>query len=293
MRSTSGKTTPCILLPTDFQQPARRAFTYAVKLATVLGARLKIIHVIKTVSESSRVPPDSRYLNSFKTSALLELGRLSRTAKEAGVHAEPSLLFGHLSDCILEAAVGFHAGLIVMGTHGRTGWDRMRLGSTAHAVVREAPCPVLTLQEVVARDAFRHHAKVSLARLLMATDFSPCADAVLRYVSGLAAQLKAQVCVVHAADEGVARNVRQRKLNVFTRELQRKGIKAESLCTPGDPVEIILRQAAEWQADVIVVGTQATGLSRLVFGSVAEAVLGRAGCPVLIVRNPSVLSLRG
>jgi len=116
----------------------------------------------------------------------------------------------------------------------------------------------------------------------------------LRYVSGLAAQLKAQVCVVHAADEGVSRNVRQRKLNVFTRELQRKGIKAESLCTPGDPVEIILRQAAEWQADVIVVGTQGrTGLSRLVLGSVAEAVLGRAGGPVLIVRNPSVLSLRG
>lgn len=286
MRSLSGKTTSCILLPTDFQQPARRAFTYAVKLARVLGARLEIVHVIKAVTESSQVAPDSRYLNPLKTSALLELGRLTSTAKEAGVHAEPSLLFGNPSDCILESAARFHTGLIVMGTHGRTGWDRMRLGSTAQAVVREAPCPVLTLQEVVARDSFRYHAKVSLDRLLVATDFSPCADAALHYVSGLAAQLKAQMCVVHAADEGVAKQVGQRKLNTLTRELQRRGIEAESLCLPGDPVEVILRQAAQWQADVIAVGTQGrTGLSRLVLGSVAEAVLGRAGCPVLIVRN--------
>jgi nucleotide-binding universal stress UspA family protein len=286
MRATSKKSTSCIVLPTDFQQPARRAFTYAVKLATVLGVRLHIVHVIKAVSESSRVSADSRYLNPRKTSALLELGRLARLAKEGGINTEPHLLFGEPSDSILKSAARFHAGLLVMGTHGRTGWDRLRLGSTAEAVVREARCPVLTLQEVVARDSFRHHAKVKLDRLFVATDFSSCADAVLHYLSRLATGLKAKVCVLHAIKEGAAKHIVEQKLNAVTEGLQRRGIEAESLSIPGDPVEIILKQAAEWQADVIAVGTQGRrGLSRLVLGSVAEAVLRRSGCPVLIVRN--------
>jgi nucleotide-binding universal stress UspA family protein len=123
MRSTLKKSTSCIVLPTDFQEPARRAFTYAVKVATVLGACLRIVHVIKAVSESSRVSADSRYLNPLKTSALLKLGRLARLMKEAGVQAEPHLLFGEPIDTILKSAARFHAGLLVMGTHGRTGWD--------------------------------------------------------------------------------------------------------------------------------------------------------------------------
>ncbi len=290
MRSTSRPSSPCIVLPTDFQQPARRAFNYALKLASVYGVRLEIVHVIKTVSESSQVSPESRSLNSLKTSALLELGRLTNMAKDAGINAQPRLLFGGPSDCILESAAACHAGLIVMGTHGHTGWDRLRLGSTAQAVVREASCPVLTLQEVVARDSFRHHAKVSLDRLLVATDFSPSADAALRYVSGMAARLKAQVCLVHAADEGMAHKLGQRKLRILTRELQRNGIATESMSAPGDPVEVILRLAAQWQADVIAAGTQGRrGLSRMLLGSVAETLLGRAGCPVLILRNGSQL----
>ena len=290
MKLSSQKSISYIVVPTDFQQPARRAFNYALKLARVYGARLEIVHVIKTISESSQTSPDSRHLNRLKTSALLELGRMTSVAKDAGIQAKSRLLYGIPDDCILESAAGCHAGLIVMGTHGRTGWDRLRLGSTAQAVVREAPCPVLTLQEVLARDSFRHHAKVSLDRLLVATDFSSYADAALHYASGLAAQLRARVCIVHAADEGLAYKVGQRKLKQLTRELQQNGIAAESMSAPGDPVEIILRLATEWQADVITAGTQGRrGLSRLVLGSVAEGLLRRSGCPVLVVKGKTPL----
>lgn len=283
MKPISKRSPGPIVVPTDFQQPARRAFAYALKLATVLGRRLKIVHVIKTVSESSSVGPEHRSLNSVKTSALLELGRMAGAAEDAGISVESSLLFGAPTDCILESASHSHAGLIVMGTHGRTGWDRLKLGSTAQAVVRAAPCPVLTLQEVVARDSYRHHARVSLARLLVATDFSSCAAGVVRYVADLAFKFRARICVVHAADEGEAKIRAQRKLDRVTRELERNGIQGEGVCVAGDPAQVILGQAAVWQADVIALGTQGrTGLSRLVLGSVAEAVLGRAGCPVLI-----------
>ncbi|MDR4479902.1 MAG: universal stress protein [Nitrospira sp.] len=288
MRASSHRSVASILLPTDFQQPARRACTYALKLANIYGARLKIVHVIKTLSESSQVSPDHRSLDSIKTSALLELGRLTRLAQDAGIHAEPRLLYGIPGDCILEAAARVNAGLIVMGTHGRMGWDRLRLGSTAQAVVRKASCPVLTLQDVVARDSFRHHAKVSLARLLVATDFSSCADAALRYVSGLALRLKAQLHLVHVSEEGTAQEGGKRKLKRLLRRLEEDGMEASGISLPGDPLSMILKQAEQWQADVIVAGTQGRrGLSRLLLGSVAEGLLGRAACPVLIVRKAS------
>ena len=82
-----------------------------------------------------------------------------------------TFLFGEPSDRILQSTARFHAGLLVMGTHGRAGWDRLRLRSEPEPVVRKARCPVLTLQELVARDSFRRHAKVKLNRFLLATEW--------------------------------------------------------------------------------------------------------------------------
>ncbi len=89
--------------------------------------------------------------------------------------------------------------------------------------MREALCPVLTLQEVVARDSFWHHAKVKLDRLFVATDFSSCSDAALHYVSGLATGLKANVCVLHAAAERAGKHIVRQKLNAVTEGLQQRG----------------------------------------------------------------------
>ncbi len=98
--------------------------------------------------------------------------------------------------------------------------------------------------------------------------------------------LKASVCVLHAANEGAAKRIVQQKLNAATQGWQRRGIEAESLAIPGDPMEIILKQAAEWQADVIAVGSQGRrGLSRLRLGSVAEAGIEAIRLSCLIVTN--------
>jgi len=277
---------PGILAPTDFQQPAKRAFLHGVKLATALGTRLDIVHVIKTPTDRSGAAPDSRYLRSLRTAALLELGRLLRTAREGGATAQPLLLYGDPIGCIVEAAKRTHAGLIVMGTEGRTGWDRLRLGSTAEALVRQAPCPVLTVHGGLAGDLARHPARVRLRRLLVATDFSRSAAAALRIVSGLALTLRASVRLVHVCDPAADGTRAERKVAALVDDLRHCGLEAEGRCLAGEPVEIILAQAAGWQADLIAVGTSGRrGLNRLVLGSVAAVVLARAGCPVLTVGN--------
>ena len=294
MRAVSKTTAACLLLPTDFQQPARRAFNYGIKLARLLGLRMEILHVIKTPSDRSGPPTDSRYLRSLKTSALLDLGRLARIAKEAGVQVEPCLQVGVPDACILRHANHTHVEIIVMGTEGRVGWDRLRLGSTAHTVFSQAPCPVLAVHGGLAGDVVRHPARVKLERLLAATDFSLCADQALQAVSTLARLTQAKVCVVHVAGKEATKKDGQRKLNVLIEGLRRQELDVEGVCIPGEPIESILHQAAEWEADMVAVGTQGRrGLSRLMLGSVAEGVLRRAGCPVLVVKNASPLVCAG
>lgn len=275
-----------LLLPTDFQEPSRRALLHGIKLATALGVQLTLLHVIKTPTDLANKAPDSRSLRSLRTSALLELGRLTRTAQEHGVSAQPLLLYGDPIDCILETAVRHHTEIIVMGTEGRTGWDRLRIGSTTERVVCKSPCPVLTVHGGLAGDVFRHPAKVRLRRILLGTDFSRDADSALHVVCDLALKLHATVRIVHASRAAPANGQLDRTIAKHARHLRSAGIEADGVCVPGDPVETILTQAAVYQADLLAVGTRGRrGLSRLILGSVAEALIKRAGCPVLTVRN--------
>jgi nucleotide-binding universal stress UspA family protein len=285
MRSTSSTPTASILLPTDFEQPARRAFAYGLSLAGAIRARVKILHVIMTPTDSLALSPDSRYLNSLKTSALLQLGRLARLAIEAGVPAEPQLDFGSPDGCILEAVEKTHPRVMVMGTEGREGWDRLRLGSTAESVIRQAPCPVLAVHGGLG-EVVRRPTRVKLTRWLWATDLSPSSEAARRVVSVLARWTKAKVCVMYVSKRESAARGGLWKLNRLAAALRRQRIEVEGMCTTGEPIEAILNQAARWQADVIVVGTKGRrGLPRLVLGSVAEGVLRRAGCPVLVAKH--------
>lgn len=275
-----------LLLATDFQEPARRALLHGIKLATALETSLTILHVVKTPTDLSRKAPDSRALRSLRTSALLELGRLTRLAKERGVSAQPLLLYGDPIGCIVETAMQVHAKMVVIGTEGRTGWDRLRIGSTARGVVREAPCPVLTVHGGLAGDVFRHPAKVRLRRVLIATDFSRDANSAFQIVRSLAPKLQASIRLIHASESSSNSKQAERMITRYVRALRDDGIEAEGGCVQGEPIEAILRQAATYQTDLLVVGSSGRrGLSRLVLGSVAEALLMRAGCAVLTAKH--------
>lgn len=275
-----------LLLATDFQEPARRALLHGIKLAMALGTQLTLLHVIKAPTDLPRRAPDGQALRSLRTSALLELGRLTRLAKERGVSAQPLLLYGEPISCIVETAMQVHAKMVVIGTEGRTGWDRLRIGSTAEGVIREAPCPVLTVHGGLAGDVLRHQAKVRLRRVLVATDFSRDANSAFQIVRGLAPKLQASIRVVHASESSSNNKQAERMITRQVRALRDDGIEAEGGCVQGEPVEAILRQAATYQTDLLAVGTRGRrGLSRLVLGSVAEALLRRAGYPVLTAKH--------
>ena len=295
-----------ILVATDFSHAAGRAYAYALKLAWALGAEVDIVYVVRGLPALASKPATTSrsYVDHEKNRALAELGKMLRHAAEFGVKAQHRLLVGVPDASILEWVGDRGAGLIAMGTHGRTGWDRLQFGSTAESIVRQAPCPVLTVHAAVAGDLPMSVAlrRLKLAHILVATDFAPDAQAALRFSASLAASVRCSVRLVHAYGEASvpipaqrdrsATPVRHRstlKLEKALAHLRESGLSADAVYRPGFAPDVILKAAQECSADLIVMGTRrSSALRRLVLGSVANAVIRRAGCPVLTVKHRRV-----
>lgn len=118
-----------ILFPTDYSDISVNAGRTAAQFARQLGARLHVLHVVPPVTD----PGPANALPA----AVAELG--------AGLDIVTAITMGRPAQAIVEYALGHDVDMVVMGTHGRTGVSRALLGSVAEAVVRRAPCLVLTV----------------------------------------------------------------------------------------------------------------------------------------------------
>ena len=134
-----------ILHPTDFSPGSAAAFDYACDLAREAGSRLIVLHAfgpaVPVAAEGVILSAD---LEELRTLAQRELDAI-RPADPA-VRVERVVREGPTTQTILEAIEEFKPDLLVMGTHGRTGFRRLVLGSVAEEVLRKAPCPVLTVK---------------------------------------------------------------------------------------------------------------------------------------------------
>lgn len=152
-----GKAVPgpirTVLVPTDFDDNARRAATAARKLLAPQmgeGARLVLFHAYHLPVEYTAygtVPVSPALLEESKVRAQADLADLAGQLAGEGLEVETVATAGYPVEAILAAAEAHQADLIVMGTEGRTGAAHFFLGSTAERVVQRAPCPVLTLRE--------------------------------------------------------------------------------------------------------------------------------------------------
>jgi nucleotide-binding universal stress UspA family protein len=133
-----------ILCPTDFSAYSDNAFHMACALARDYGARVIVLHVvpIPVVPYVTVAVPPPPEINLDEPREMLSC----YTAPDASVAVERLLLEGEPREEIVEMARDRPCDLIVMGTHGRTGMGRLLMGSVAEAVVRAAPCPVLTIR---------------------------------------------------------------------------------------------------------------------------------------------------
>jgi nucleotide-binding universal stress UspA family protein len=141
-----------LLVPIDFSSLAHHALLYAIDLARGSGATIHLLHAcyIDPQMAPDAIEPFAELRARVRDSAARRLEKAEHPVREAGLACESHLVELRPVDGILELASQIGADLIVMGTRGTSGLERLLLGSVAERTVRSAPCPVLTLGRGVA-----------------------------------------------------------------------------------------------------------------------------------------------
>jgi nucleotide-binding universal stress UspA family protein len=174
-----------ILCPIDFSDTSMRALTYAAALATWYEAQLEVLHVVPAFEDG--LPPAEPGGNSdprrpgSREAIIAAIQRSLREAGASGLNAKVLAQEGRAHELIAYRAQAQPADLLVMGTHGRGGFNRLLLGSITEKVLRTVRCPVLTVPQ--AAPAMRA-AAVTFKQILSAIDYSPSALEALQICVG-------------------------------------------------------------------------------------------------------------
>jgi nucleotide-binding universal stress UspA family protein len=296
-----------ILCPIDFSDFSRHAFDRAVAIAKGVGASVTALHVAPFREAPIYPYQESRAVEAFLLSAgdrdmlTTELKRFLALDAPLDVPVTCEVVDApNVHHEILAQADRLRADLIVMGTHGRSGFQRLFLGSVTEKVLRTARPPVLIVgaatDAVPARD-------FSFKRILCAVDFSACSLAALRYAATLAEPSGAKLTALYVMEwpplapdpllgpptdltgyRMAAEAAGRERLHKVVAELPLQSV--EEIVGAGKPHHEIMRLAEQRESDLIVLGIHGRNpVGRMLFGSTAEPVVRRATCPVLTVRS--------
>jgi nucleotide-binding universal stress UspA family protein len=287
-----------VVYATDFSAASEAAWDEARRLGKLFDAEIVVLHAVEP---PPLLPVDSptayqELLASARRAAEAGLDRLLGSVVGSGLKLRIRQEEGPAARRILEAVAQEMADLLVIGTHARRGVDRVILGSVADRLMRQAPCPVLTV-----RGPRRSAPRQGIRRVCYATDLSSTARAAWPLAVAIATASGADIDLVHVTFQPVAdRHMpaeaigRMAQLLYEEARAEVEAFLAQSalprgrvrvhLLQGGTPDEGIVHRAEEHGADLIVMGTHGwSGLPRWLLGSVAHHVIHTAPCPVLTV----------
>jgi nucleotide-binding universal stress UspA family protein len=304
-----------ILCPVDFSDLSRRALDHAIAVAKWYRSRLSVLYVY-------HVPTAGMALSSLPVAPAAEAVALSPADREQlrrqlrgfapadvlkDVPVECLVAEGDVATEVLAEAEA--ADVVVLGTHGRSGFEHLILGSVAEKVVRKAHCPVMTIPPAAANatkavPALFHH-------IVAGIDFSDASLHALKYALSLAEETDAHLTVLRvvevprelaewAADSEEGKGYVERwkalalaHLHDVVPDDARVYCHVDERVEAGQPYRELLRVAAEQSAGLIVIGAHGHGvLDRVFFGSTAQHMVRQAVCPVLTLRAPATASPR-
>jgi nucleotide-binding universal stress UspA family protein len=137
-----------ILVPTDGSEPSNHAAEFAIKLGKKFNAEIIAVYVVDRLimDEVSKVHEKRELEEEIKKKAERSLNYVVKSAEIEGLKASSVLLEGQPYDQIIQQAEALNVDMIVMGTTGRRGMERILIGSVAERVIEYAPCPVLVMK---------------------------------------------------------------------------------------------------------------------------------------------------
>lgn len=289
-----------ILCATDFSDCGFKALDYAIDLVEPMEARLDVIYVLPSDKSGAGRGPDleSQVVETHlrdDVQSFLDT-RYSTTTDLPEIHCAV-IRSKKVASAIIDYAIEIGADMIVLGTRGKGEIKRFFLGSVAAEVVRTAPCPVLTVQK---------DAELSpIQRILVPVDFSEDTRETLREARALAALFDAHLELLHTVldpqppdfyeDESSWLNdvdshtseLAENKLKKEFRAVGGREVAVRFHVRNGHPAKEIVRFVNEQSCDLIVMSTRGLqGFMRFLLGSMTEAVMRKAPCPILTVKVP-------
>ena len=195
--------------------------------------------------------------------------------------------------------------LLILGTHGRSGFERLFLGSVTEKVLRSTRVPVMTIPPPV-----REPGSPLYKTILCPLDFSPASIRALEYALSLAQRADARLILMHAIEDVLSDAASQAmalanlSVSEYYQHLEKdaatrlKGVvpddarvwsRSEERVVKGRAYDEILKVVADEGVDLVVMGVQGKGVvNRFMFGSTTHRVIREAGCPVLTLHGGSV-----
>ncbi len=288
-----------ILCPIDFSDFSAAAYQHALSLAEYYKARLVALHVVELwkypfADYAGQEADYGKFSEMMGEGGEMQLHRFTQQYSVGRIQPELVVDQGNAPRCILSFAQKENIEGIVMGTHGRSGFDRLVLGSSTDRVIRKSACPVLVVsnaaQKALDVEPDRRH---RLGRILYCTDFSHNSEQARGYAISLAAEYGAELALFHVAeipsDVSKAEAIvaaRTQELDKLFSGTERKNLTVRSAVRLGKPYEEIVRYANEAQANLIIMTARGgDAVDRAVFGSTTYRVIQLGPCPVLAIHT--------
>lgn len=285
-----------IILSTDGSEDSQRAADLAVEIAKSTDSELHVAHVedVAVMAEVYAVP-DVQRESTQAARQLLNEAADQVEGPEVNV-AERHLLAGNPPDAVVQLAEDIEAGLIVTGSRGQEGIQRLLMGSVSGTIVRYAHCPVLVVRG--------ERVETFPTRILLATDSSEDAalalGAAVELSNSTGSELHLVTVVPGYPDYPEAAEQIQNDARVTiekqARNIEKAGgeIAEQHLQVSGrDRAQQIVQVAEDIEAELIIMGSRGLrGLKRMLMGSVSDSVVRHAHCPVMVMRQDRQVSGR-
>jgi len=268
---------PCnLLVCTDGSPASQGAVEAAFALARRRPCRISWLLVLECNPAFASQAIDS--LPAWEKEARSSLQAMVLRAEAQGLATEILVRQGEaVHRIILAEAERLQPDIIVMGRRGRTALAGLLMGSKTARVVPLSPFNVMVVPQ---------NPPLTLQRLLVAIDHSPCSEAAWREALCLSKAWFSHLLAVSVAQSDPELREMQEVLQKVQGEADREGVPLDTLLLQGNPDEAVIQAAQARGTDLLILGSHGrTALTRLILGSVTEHIIGRARCPVLVVKR--------
>ena len=282
-----------ILVATDFSPISNAALRHALGIASRCHSTVSLVHVIDAPLYGKAPDGIAAAVDCAEWNSELLIKQLQQEGVLNGETPDWTIAIGPVWQTISNNMYEKNPGLLVLGTHGRSGLPKLVLGSVAERAFREAPCPVLTL------GPYARSSKTSGAQakhFLVPTDLSTESTNAFRYGISLARATGGDMTLLHVLKPRTGRAGEEAPPTIEVKkqlaEFLNQHPGASTMVTPrvefGDPASTIVEVAKQMRSDLIVMGLRAWSTDGPPMWRTAYKVVIHARCPVLTMKSPAL-----